>query len=147
MGTRTIDGTVEAVWLRRRTDRIAVYDRIRFRLADGRAHMLGKAVAGPDVAERLVPGTSGRFYLYSAIDHQGVHGVRADGGAVFAFPTVNENAMGVLALLNAVWLGVAVGVTKAVPLLPLFLTAVTVPGYFLYRRTRAEARRQFEADA
>ncbi|HEY0013647.1 MAG TPA: hypothetical protein VGB79_12450 [Allosphingosinicella sp.] len=146
MGTRTIDGTVEAVWLRRRRSKVAVYDKIRFRLEDGGTHLLGKSIVGAAVAERLVPGARGRFYLYSAIDHQGVHGIRAGGRGDFAFPTVNENAMAVLALLNATWLGVAVTLTGKVPLLPLFLTAVTVPGYFLHRRTRSEARRQFDAD-
>ena len=33
------------------------------------------------------PGTSGRFYLYTAIDHRGIHGVRDDEGrSAFAFP-------------------------------------------------------------
>ncbi|HEX8193183.1 MAG TPA: hypothetical protein VF552_09805 [Allosphingosinicella sp.] len=147
MGTRRIDGTVEAIWLKQRRSKVAVYDKIRFRLADGSTHMLGKSVVGAAVADRLVPGTSGRFYLYSAIDHQGVHGIRSGGRADFDFPTLNETAMRTLALLNGTWLGIAVAVTGKVPLLPLFLTAVTVPGYFLYRRTRGEARRQFEADS
>ncbi|HEX8643025.1 MAG TPA: hypothetical protein VF702_03835 [Allosphingosinicella sp.] len=148
MGTRTIDGTLEAVWLKRRRAGAAVYDRMQFRLADGRAVTVGKSVVGAAVADRLVPGTSGRFYLYEAIDHKGLHGVRdASGGAVYAFPTVNETAMAVVASLNLAWLAASVALADKVPLLPLFVTLIAVPGYFLYRATRMAARRQFENDA
>jgi len=148
MGTKTIDGTLEAVWLKRRRANIAIYDRLQFRLADGRGVTVGKSVVGPAVADRLVPGTSGRFYLFTAIDHKGLHGVReAGGGAAFAFPTVNETAMGIVALLNIAWLTASILLADKIPLLPLFLTLLSVPGYFLYRATRTEARRQFEGDA
>jgi hypothetical protein len=148
MGTRTIDGTLEAVWLKRRRSSLAIYDRLQFRLADGRQVDVGKSIAAPAVADGLVPGTSGRFYLYEAIDHKGVHGLRdACGGAVYAFPTVNETAMGIVAALNVLWLAASVLLTDRIPLLPLFVAAIAVPGYILYRGTRLEARRQFDRDA
>ena len=148
MGTKVIDGTLEAVWLKRRRSGVAVYDKLQFRLADGRAVTVGKSIVGPAVADRLVPGTSGRFYLYEAIDHKGLHGIRdAAGAAVYAFPTVNETAMAVVALLNILWLGASAVLADKVPLLPLFVTALAVPGYILYRATRMAARRQFEDDA
>lgn len=147
MGTRTIDGTLEAVWLKRRRATLAVYDKLQFRLADGREVIVGKSVVGAAVADRLVPGTSGRFYLYEAIDHKGLHGVRdAAGTAVYAFPTVNETAMAIVALLNLAWLAASVLLAGKVPLLPLFLAALSVPVFFLYRATRMAARRQFESD-
>lgn len=148
MGTSRIDGKVEAVWLKRKRAKFAVYDRIAFTLPDGRTRTVGKSLVGSAVAERLVPGTSGRFYLYSAIDHQGIHGFRdGDGEAAFAFPTVNETAMLVVVAINLVWLAVAIAALGQVPLIALVLTVVGVPLYFLYRNTRMEARRQFDADA
>jgi hypothetical protein len=147
MGSDRIDGTIEAVWLKRRRDKLAVYDKIQFRLASGGERVIGKSIVAPAVADRLVPGTSGRFYLYSAIDHKGVSGVRdAAGGAVFGFPTVNETAMLVVGALNIVWLGLAVSLAGVVPILPLILTVCSIPLYFLYRGTRLEARRRFDAD-
>jgi hypothetical protein len=147
MGTSIIDGTVEAVWLKRRRSKVAVYDKILFRLADGRTRSIGKSVVGPAVADRLVPGTSGRFYLYTAIDHHGLHGLRdREGRAVYAFPTVNETAMLILACLNALWLILSIVLADRVPLLPLFLTVCAFPGWFLYRQTRVQAQRQFDGD-
>lgn len=147
MGTSVIDGTIEAVWLKRRRSKVAVYDKILFRLADGRPKSIGKSVVGPAVADRLVPGTSGRFYLYSAIDHRGLHGLRdSEGKAVFAFPTVNETMMLIVACLNALWLILSIVLADRVPLLPLLITVLGFPCWFLYRRTRIEAQGQFDGD-
>ena len=148
MGTSTIDGTLEAVWLKRRRAKLAIYDKLEFRLADGSTRTIGKSVVAAPVAERLVPGTSGRFYLYTSIDHKGLHGIRDDqGGAVFGFATANETVMLVVVLVNAVWLALSVALRDAVPILALALTVLGVPGFFLYRKTRLEARAQFEADS
>ena len=44
-----------------------------------------------NVADALKPGTRGRFYLYTAIDHRGIHGVRtADGREIYGFGKQNE---------------------------------------------------------
>ena len=51
-----------------------------FRLDDGSTKTWAKAVVMNNVADLLKPGTRGRFYLYTAIDHRGVHGVRTDDG-------------------------------------------------------------------
>ena len=147
MGTSTIDGVVEAVWLKKRRSKLAVYDKIPFRLADGSERTVGKSIVGAKVADRLVPGTSGRFYLYKAIDHKGLHGIRdARGAAVCDFPRVNETAMLVVVLINAVWLVLAAVLAGMLPVLPLILIAVGVPLLLLYGHSRREAVRQFEAD-
>lgn len=148
MGGDRIDGTVEAVWLKKRRENFAIYDRMLFRLPNGAERSLGKSLVSPEVADRLVPGTRGRFYLYSAVDHKGVAGVRdAAGGAVFGIPRVNETAIMAVAAVNVTWLVLAVAIAGAVPLLPLLLSLFSVPLYFLYRSTRVSAKRQFDADA
>jgi hypothetical protein len=144
--TSKIDGTIDAVWLKRRGSAVAVYERIDFKLADGTTRSLGKTVVAPAVADRLVPGRRGRFYLYNAIDHKGVHGVRDESGEIFGFPKVNERAILFLVVINLVWLATAVLGAGLVPVFPLAAIFIGLPVWFLYRDARVGARRQFEAD-
>ena len=91
MAVRTIDGTIEEVELKNRRKLGSVYSRVVFRLPDGRREEVGKSVVWNNVADHLKPGTKGRFYLYSAIDHRGIHGVRtADGAEAYGFGKQNE---------------------------------------------------------
>lgn len=148
MAVSIIDGTIEEVELKRRRKLGSVYSRILFRLPDGSTKTWGKSVVWNNVADRLKPGTEGRFYLYTAIDHQGIHGVRtADGDEVYGFGKVNEYvSIGVL-VMTALTVALSVTAFQEVPLLAAILLVLSVPMYLLYRNTRVQAERQFRADA
>ena len=148
MGVSTIDGTLEEAVLKRVRRNIRVFERLTFRLRDGTTKSVAKAVVDAPVAERLVPGTSGRFYLYTAVDHRGVHGVRADDGqSVFGYPKNNEKIMLVMIPLLTVWILIGIAMIQDAPLLPTILLLLSIPFYFLYRNTRLQAQRQYEADS
>jgi hypothetical protein len=101
MATSTIDGTVEEAVLKRRRPKASVYERIKFRLDDGSTRTWAKAIVGNEVANLLAPGTRGRFYLFTAIDHRGVSGVRTDDGReAFAVSKVNELAGMWIVIIN-----------------------------------------------
>jgi hypothetical protein len=148
MAVSTVDGTIEAAALKRRARNISIYDSITFRRDGGSEHRLGKSVVPNEVADALKPGTKGRFYLYSSIDHKGVHGVRsADGTAVHGYSQTNERLMLIVFALNALWLVGGTLLDGQVRLFPLALVVLAVVVYPLYRKTRIESRRQFDADA
>lgn len=148
MGVSTIDGTLEEAVLKRVRRNIRIYERLTFRLRDGSSKSVAKAVVDTPVAEKLLPGTSGRFYLYTAIDHRGVHGVRDDAGrSVFGFPKNNEKIMLVMIPLLTLWVGAALIFFGGIPILPTIILVLSVPFFFLYRNTRLQAQRQFDADS
>jgi hypothetical protein len=148
MGVSIVDGTIEEAVLARSVRNIRIYRPIRFRRRDGGSQTLRKAVVRAELEPFLRPGVGGRFYLYSAVDQRGVHGVRDESGrAVFAFARNNEIAMLVLALVNLTWMVVGAALMEGVPLVGalLFLMA---GGSFLYLyAVRLEAKRQFEQDS
>ena len=147
MGVSTIDGTLEEAVLKRVKRNLRVYERLTFRLADGTSRSVAKPIVDASVAEQLIPGTSGRFYLYTAIDHRGLHGVRSTGGAVCSYPTNNEKALLVVMPIMLLWIVVALVLRGGIPILGAIVLLISIPFYFIYRSTRMEARRQFEADA
>lgn len=148
MSVAAIDGTLEAANLKRKVRNISIYESIVIRRDGGGEEKLGKTMVSNQVADALQPGTRGRFYIYSAIDHKGMHGVRtADGKAAYDFPQNNEKIMLVVLALNAVWLIGGILLDGKARLFPLALVVLAVVVYPLYRKTRMEALRQFEADA
>ena len=148
MGVSTIDGTLEEAVLKRVRRNLRIYERLTFRLADGTTRSVAKAIVDAPVAERLVPGTSGRFYLYTAIDHRGVHGVRdAQGNAACSYPTNNEKALLVVTPIMLLMIVVMLVVRGGLMILPTLVLLISIPFFFVYRNTRLEARRQFEADS
>jgi hypothetical protein len=148
MSFEMIDGTIESAALKRATAKVAMYDRIVIRTADGAERRLEKVAVAPDVASALQPGTEGRFYGYKAIDHRGLFGMRTrDGRSAFAIPTGNERIMLVMAIAGLVaFLGFLL-MGKGIGLLALVLTLLGTIGYFKYRSTRIEARTRFDADS
>ena len=91
MAQSTIDGTVEEAVLRRRRSQGSFYDSIKFRLDDGSTKTWTKAHVMNNVGDLLTPGTRGRFYLFTAIDHRGVSGIRTDDGReAFGVARLNE---------------------------------------------------------
>lgn len=147
MAVSIIDGTIEAMVLKRVRQNVRVYERISFVRDDGRPTTIAKAVVQAEVAELLEPGAKGRFYVFSAIDHRGIHGVRTDDGRrIFAFSKMNERAMLVTIAVGIVLMVFYVALLDSISLWPVLLLVLGVPGYFLYRRTRIEAESQFRAD-
>jgi hypothetical protein len=148
MTVSTIEGTLEAANLKRRAKSVSVYDSILFRRADGSERRLGKTMVANAVADALQPGARGRFYLYSAIDHKGLHGLRtAAGAAIHEFPGSNERLMLVVLVINLVLLIGRFLVEGMVWFLPLGLVVMAGILYPLYRKTRTESRRQFDSDS
>ena len=150
MGVSIVDGTLEEVVIRRHRKQASVYERLMFRLPDGSKKTWTKAVVAGDLVPLLTPGTSGRFYLYTAIDHRGVHGVRLDDGReLYAYSKLNEYvssavviSQGLLTLLSySVDFGL--GFTR---ILAPILFVLGIPMYFLYRNTRLQAERQYRED-
>jgi hypothetical protein len=148
MATSTVDGIVEEAVLKRRRNQGSFYERIKFRLDDGSTRTWAKAHVMNNVADLLVPGTRGRFYLFTAIDHRGVSGVRTEDG---------REAFGVIKLNEYVGIGIAVSMTiltilyiavlQKVSILSLVLAVLGLPMYLLYRQNRLDAEKAYKADA
>ena len=148
MSTSTIDGTVEEVVPGRRRGTIAVFKSIRFQLDDGSSRTVTKAVVKSDLADELVPGARGRFYLYKAFDISGIHGLRtSDGRSVYAFPTNNQKLFLGLGIVNLLWVGFKVAVDGQIPLLGVALLILAAVGWHFMGKGRTEARQQFDGDA
>lgn len=147
MGVSTIDGTLEEAVLKKVRRNLRVYERLTFRLADGGTRSIAKAIVDAPVAERLVPGTTGRFYLYTAIDHRGVHGLRDSAGhSVCSYPTNNEKALLVVTPLLLLMVVIMLVVRGGLMILPTLVLLISIPFYFVYRSTRLAAQRQYDAD-
>lgn len=147
MGVSTIDGTLEEAVLKRVRRNLRVYERLTFRLRDGTTKSVAKAVVDGPVADKLLPGTSGRFYLFTAIDHRGIHGIRdASGREVFSFPGNNEKAMLFIIPVMVVMIALMLLIDR-LHWLAILTLIISIPGYFFYRNTRIQATRQFQADS
>ncbi|HEX8224542.1 MAG TPA: hypothetical protein VF605_12060 [Allosphingosinicella sp.] len=148
MGLEVIDGTVEAAALKRATAKVAMYDNIVIRTAEGSERRLEKVAVSPSVSGMLEPGTLGRFYGYKALDHRGLFGVRTrDGRSGFAIPTGNEKIMLLMAFAGLGGFCLMVLLANKMGLLSLILGVLGVVGYFRYRRTRLEARARYDGDS
>ena len=146
MATATIDGTIETAELKTSRRNVRIYKQIVFRLPDGSQKTIAKAVCDEKVAAHLQPGNRGRFYTYTAVDQRGIHGIRDEAGnALFSYPKNNETAM-----MYAAIFGIAITLILLaigyISFWGLFLIALGVPFYFIYRSTRLAAQAQFEAD-
>ena len=147
MATSTIDGTIEEATLKRSFWNMRVFDPIVIRHADGTVENLGKTVVQGELADHIVPGASGRFYRYSTIDHQGIHGIRDVHGAAFsAFPMNNEIASYACIALGVVLLMLhLLGGTSLSAWGPILLL-VGVAGTAIYGQARRASRAQFDGD-
>lgn len=148
MAVSILDGTIEALELKRSARNLRIFQNIQFRLRDGSTRNMAKTIVDEKVAQYLQPGASGRFYVFNAIDHRGIHAVRDDAGhAVCVFPKVNELAMLVLVLMNLAWVGVTLVTRAGVPVLGSALLVFATVYYIHQRKLGADARRQFSADS
>jgi hypothetical protein len=147
MSTSLIDGTVAEAEPGRRRGAVTVFKQLRFDLADGSSHALKKAVVRQELAELLVPGTQGRFYLFNAIDISGIHGVRlSDGRSTYAFPANNQRLFLILGIINLLWVVTMIVARGAVPMLGVGLMILAAVGWYLMGEGQAEARQQFDGD-
>ena len=148
MATSIIDGTVEEATYKRSFSRMQVWGPLKFRLRDGSSKTLDKVIIESSLAPWITPGNSGRFYLYAAIDHRGIHGVRTDQGeAHYAFAKNNEIASIICAVVGLVLIVTYLAFMDRINGWGLICLIIGVPGYFLYRQTRLDAEKQFDADS
>ena len=148
MATSTIDGIVEEAVIRRRRSQGSFYERIRFRLDDGSTRTWAKAHVMNEVGDLLLPGTRGRFYLFTAIDHRGVSGVRtADGREAFGVARLNELVGLWIVVVNLLLTILYVAFMDSISVLALVLIVLGVPMFFLYRQNRRDAEKAFRSDA
>jgi len=148
MSTSTIDGTVAEVVPGRRSRGIAVLKTIRFDLADGASRTVTKAIVKQEIADELVPGAKGRFYLYNAFDMRGIHGLRtADGREIYGFPTNNQRLFLVLGILNLIWVVTMLVLRGGIPLLGAAVLVLCAAGWYFLGRGQVEAKKQFDGDA
>lgn len=147
MGVSIIDGEVEAAEVRRKNRKFHIYSTLRFRTADGSSQTIKNAAAANEVAERLVPGSQGRFYVVNSIDHRGVYAVRdASGTTVRKYPGENEK-IGLLAIgLGIVAMVLYETFGEGTPILVLLALLLGALAYFFTRRSRIEAEKVFAAD-
>lgn len=148
MAQSIIDGTVEEAVLRRRRSQGSFYDSVKFRLDDGSTKTWTKAHVMNNVGDLLVPGTRGRFYLFTAIDHRGISGVRTDDGReVFGVAKLNEKAGIWIAISMTLLTIFYVTVLQKISILSLVLAILGLPMFFLYRQNRLDAEKAFQADS
>jgi len=149
MSVSRIDGTLEQIALGRSAAKQTLFKSATFRLADGRQRALPKFVASKNVTAELTPGASGRFYHFKAVDHQGIAGVRLEGGAaLFEYPRTNERICMILVFVNLLWILVrAVLIGDGVPLLAVALMIFGGVFWYLNRNLYLEAKALFDGDS
>ena len=146
MGVSIVDGTIEEAVLKKARSNLRIYQYIKFRQQDGDTMTVTKPIVDESVAQLLTPGTSGRFYLFTQIDHRGIHGVRtSDGREVGKFPKNNETAMIVVGVVGLVIVALTLAMDK-ISGWGLICVLLGFPGYILYRSTRSIGERQFAED-
>lgn len=147
MGTSIVDGTVEEAVIKRQRGRITIYSPLTFRLDGGGSRTIKTAVASGEVADHLKPGSSGRFYLFTALDVKGVHGARTAGGSAFDFPARNNELIFIFVIIiNILWIALRVGTDTGLPLFGVAMLLLGGVGLFFTRKSRMEAKTQFETD-
>lgn len=148
MSVSVIEGKVIEARVKVRRKAFARFAHVDFQRPDGRTERVGKLVTTSEMADLVQPGAEGRFYLYKTIDLSGIHGVRlADGTERYAYPGNNLVIFGLLIAVSLAWIALRVFGTGDLPLLSVLLLGLGGFGFVMTRNTRAEARRQFDADA
>ena len=148
MALEVIDGTIESAALKSSNAKVAMYDRIVLRTADGSERRLEKVAVSPSLTGMIEPGTLGRFYGYKAIDHRGLYAARTqDGRSAFAIPTGNEKLMLMMAIVGLGGFAIMLLFGSKIGLLSLILGVLGVIGSIRYRRDRVEARARYDGDA
>lgn len=147
MGTSIIDGTIEDTQLKRAKAGIAIFSSIRFRLDDGSSRTITKAVLKQAVADEIKPGSRGRFYLFSAFDIGGIHGVRLAGGrSAYGFPGNNKRIFLIVTIVNILWVAARIAIDGRITFLGVGLAILGTVGFIFMRKGENEAKQQYESD-
>jgi len=148
MSLSIIDGTIESMDLKRAAAKVRIYRTIVFRLPNGESRTIARPYVHETLAKELAPGTKGRFYLFSSIDHRGLQAMRADDGrAVFAYPRNNEVVGMVLLVVSTIWVGATIILANGIPVLGTIVLALAIAIVLVNRKLRVDAERQFAGDA
>jgi len=148
MSLSIIDGTIESMDLKRAAAKVRIYRSIVFRLPDGESRTIVKPYVHESLARELAPGTKGRFYLFSSIDHRGVQAMRADDGrALFAYPRSNEVIGLVLLVISGIWVGAMIVIAQGIPVWGAIVLALAIVIVVVNRKLRIDAERQYAADS
>jgi hypothetical protein len=149
LGTSIIDGTVTATDVKRKAGNMTVFSSIDFQRDDGKPHSLKNAVTKGKVTAAMQPGTSGRFYCFTALDIGGVHAVRtADGRAIFAYPGDNNQKIFLFGIIAAVaWIAIMLMTRDRIPLLGLAGLILGFVGFVFMGKGSRETQAQFDDDA
>lgn len=149
MGTSIVDGTIESIEAGRKNKKIAVFKTIVFRETGGETRTIKKAVVTGDLKDQIVPGNSGRFYLFTAFDIKGIHGLRkADGTALYDYPgKTNKKIFIGLIIVSFLLIALRVSTGDGLPLLSVLLIGLGGFGWYATSKSERETRRQFDGDA
>jgi hypothetical protein len=148
MGTSIIDGTIGDAQLKRARAGIAIFSSIRFKLDDGSPRTITKAVLKQSVADEIKPGSRGRFYLFSAFDISGIHGVRlADGRSAYGFPGNNKRVFLIVTIVNILWVFARIAIDGKITFLGVGLAILGTVGFIFMRKGEREAQQQYDSDA
>lgn len=71
MAASIVEGRVEAAETKRQNKSIHQFSTLRFITSDGSERTIKNAVATPQIARHLQPGTAGKFYLFTSADMRG----------------------------------------------------------------------------
>ena len=145
MSVSIVDGTVTEA-IKTRATPFARFSVLTISRTDGGTEQIKGPVASTAVGERLVPGAQGRFYLFKAFDHQGVHGIRlADGTEIYSYPGNNLRLFVMATVVAIAWIAISV-VNDKLPLFAVLLLILGTVGTFLSRKSKVETKQQFDAD-
>ncbi len=87
MSNWTMDGTIEEATESRSGFGQTLYGALVVRTGDGAFEEVRKVIAASDIAERLQPGETGRFFFCKAADQTALHGIQTpDGERLHSFP-------------------------------------------------------------
>jgi hypothetical protein len=148
MAVSIIDGRVESADLRRQNRHLHQYSTLRFALDGGGERVLKNAVVDNEVAARLQPGTSGRFYLFQGVDMRGVYAYRDPAGNIAkGFPGQNER-------LGLIGVGLAIAAMilfslfgDGIPWIVFIALILSILGFVFTRQTRMAVERATAEDS
>lgn len=146
MANIVVDGTVEEAKLKRSGRGQSIFEAVTILGADGARRKFRKLIVANEMRDLLRAGLSGRFYLHNIVDQKGLHGLRAEGRALFAFPRGAEKLLGILGLLNLLILAGWVAMDGGVRLLPAIFGPLCAGLWLALRLARKSAEAQFAAD-
>lgn len=149
MTTAIIDGTlIDSEVGRSRPNKFTIFKSLTFQRNDGSTEVLKRQVVNAEIAEKLKPGASGRFYTFKALDMKGVHGIRLkDGTTLHKYHGANLMLFPVLGAINLAWIILMIITRDSVPMLGVFVLGLAIVGYFVTRKSIMETKRQFDADS